>query len=72
MEFLLTLRRRGIADQAVLRAMDEVPRERFVEGDFTDIAYADQAQDLLKQKNHGKDNRRNLVGYRWRRIVYER
>jgi protein-L-isoaspartate(D-aspartate) O-methyltransferase len=43
MEFLLTLRRRGIGDQAVLRAMDEVPRERFVEGDFTDIAYADQA-----------------------------
>ena len=28
MEFLLTLRRRGIGDQAVLRAMDEVPRER--------------------------------------------
>ena len=43
MEFLLTLRRRGIGDQAVLRAMDEVPRERFVEGGFTDIAYADQA-----------------------------
>ncbi len=32
MEFMLTLRRRGIADQAVLRAMDEVPREHFVEG----------------------------------------
>ena len=31
MEFLLTLRRRGISDQAVLRAMDEVPREHFVE-----------------------------------------
>ena len=43
MEFLLTLRRRGIGDQAVLRAMDEVPRERFVEGGFTDIAYADRA-----------------------------
>jgi protein-L-isoaspartate(D-aspartate) O-methyltransferase len=43
MEFLLTLRRRGIGDQAVLRALDEVPRERFVEGDFTDIAYTDQA-----------------------------
>ena len=43
MEFLLTLRRRGIADQAVLRAMDEVPREQFVERDFTDTAYADQA-----------------------------
>jgi protein-L-isoaspartate(D-aspartate) O-methyltransferase len=43
MEFLLTLRRRGIADQAVLRAMDEVPRERFVEPTFADSAYADQA-----------------------------
>jgi len=26
MEFLLALRRRGIGDQAVLRAMDEIPR----------------------------------------------
>jgi protein-L-isoaspartate(D-aspartate) O-methyltransferase len=43
MEFLLTLRRRGIADQAVLRAMDEVPREYFVETGFVDSAYADQA-----------------------------
>ncbi|MFZ0069600.1 MAG: protein-L-isoaspartate(D-aspartate) O-methyltransferase [Pseudolabrys sp.] len=43
MEFLLTLRRRGIAEQAVLRAMDEVPRERFVEPTFADSAYADQA-----------------------------
>ncbi len=43
MEFLLTLRRRGIADQAVLRAMDEVPRGQFVEADFADSAYADQA-----------------------------
>ena len=43
MEFLLTLRRRGIADQAVLRVMDEVPRERFVEPTFADSAYADQA-----------------------------
>jgi len=43
MEFLLTLRRRGIMDQAVLRAMDEVPREHFVEGEFSDAAYADQA-----------------------------
>ena len=43
MEFLLTLRRRGIADQAVLRAMDQVPREHFVETSFADSAYADQA-----------------------------
>ena len=43
MEFLLTLRRRGIADQAVLRAMDDVPREYFVETAFASSAYADQA-----------------------------
>ena len=43
MEFLLTLRRRGIGDQAVLRAMDEVPRGQFVEPEFVDRAYADQA-----------------------------
>ena len=43
MEFLLTLRRRGISDQAVLRAMDEVPREHFVLPEFADTAYADQA-----------------------------
>ncbi len=43
MEFMLTLRRRGISDQAVLRAMDEVPREHFVEARFADAAYADQA-----------------------------
>jgi protein-L-isoaspartate(D-aspartate) O-methyltransferase len=43
MQFLLTLRRRGIADGGVLRAMDEVPREHFVEREFGDVAYADQA-----------------------------
>src|SRR5258708_9797004 len=43
MQFLLGLRRRGIADPAVLRAMDEVPREHFVESSFVDTAYADQA-----------------------------
>ena len=43
MQFLLGLRRRGIGDAAVLRAMDEVPREHFVEGPFVDAAYADQA-----------------------------
>ena len=43
MEFLLTLRRRGISDQAVLRAMDEVPRGHFVPPDFAGRAYADQA-----------------------------
>jgi len=43
MEFLLTLRRRGISDQAVLRAMDEVPRGQFVEPEYADRAYADHA-----------------------------
>src|SRR5262245_57607296 len=43
MQFLLGLRRRGISDPAVLRAMDEVPREHFVESSFVDNAYADQA-----------------------------
>jgi protein-L-isoaspartate(D-aspartate) O-methyltransferase len=43
MEFLLGLRRHGIMDAAVLRAMDEVPREHFVTSSYTDIAYADQA-----------------------------
>lgn len=43
MQFLLTLRRRGIGDAAVLRAMDEVPREYFVEGASLDTAYADRA-----------------------------
>jgi protein-L-isoaspartate(D-aspartate) O-methyltransferase len=43
MEFLLHLRRHGIGDAAVLRAMDEVPREHFVTPEFIDAAYADQA-----------------------------
>ena len=43
MEFQLTLRRRGISDQSVLRAMDEVPREHFVGTELADRAYADQA-----------------------------
>lgn len=43
MEFLLNLRRRGIGDQAVLRALGEVPREQFVEDEFSGNAYADHA-----------------------------
>jgi protein-L-isoaspartate(D-aspartate) O-methyltransferase len=43
MQFLLALRKRGISDAAVLRAMDEVPREHFVESSFVADAYADQA-----------------------------
>lgn len=43
MEFQLALRRRGISDQAVLRAMEDVPRENFVAPGFLGSAYADQA-----------------------------
>lgn len=43
MEFMLTLRRRGISDRAVLRAMDEVPREHFVAPDCLEVAYGDHA-----------------------------
>src|SRR5215475_5774076 len=43
MQFLLALRKRGIGDANVLRAMDEVPREHFVDKPFVGSAYADQA-----------------------------
>jgi protein-L-isoaspartate(D-aspartate) O-methyltransferase len=43
MEFLLKLRNRGIMNAAVLRAMDEVPRDHFVERADADSAYADCA-----------------------------
>ena len=43
MEFMLTLRQRGISNQAVLRAMDEVPREHFVPPDHLETAYGDHA-----------------------------
>jgi protein-L-isoaspartate(D-aspartate) O-methyltransferase len=43
MEFLLQLRKRGIQDTRVLRALETVPRERFVEAGQQDLAFADQA-----------------------------
>jgi protein-L-isoaspartate(D-aspartate) O-methyltransferase len=43
MMFQLTLRRRGISDQAVLRAMEEIPREAFVETADRADAYRDSA-----------------------------
>jgi protein-L-isoaspartate(D-aspartate) O-methyltransferase len=43
MMFQLNLRRRGISDQAVLRAMEEIPREVFVEPDDRADAYRDSA-----------------------------
>lgn len=41
--FQLTLRRRGISDQAVLRTMEEVPRDLFVEETDRSDAYRDSA-----------------------------
>jgi protein-L-isoaspartate(D-aspartate) O-methyltransferase len=43
MMFQLNLRRRGISDQAVLRAMEEIPREIFVEAEDRADAYRDSA-----------------------------
>jgi protein-L-isoaspartate(D-aspartate) O-methyltransferase len=43
MMFQLNLRRRGISDQAVLRAMDQVDREAFVEPRDRDNAFRDTA-----------------------------
>ena len=43
MMFQLNLRRRGISDQAVLRAMEEIPRELFVETADRADAYRDSA-----------------------------
>jgi protein-L-isoaspartate(D-aspartate) O-methyltransferase len=43
MEFLLSLRRRGVRDLKVLRALEQVPREIFVETAQAELAYADQA-----------------------------
>jgi protein-L-isoaspartate(D-aspartate) O-methyltransferase len=47
MQFLLDLRRHGIMDPAVLRAMEEVPREHFVMPDNVPSAYADHALPIL-------------------------
>ena len=43
MMFQLSLRRRGISDQAVLRTMEEIPREAFVEEADREDAYRDSA-----------------------------
>jgi protein-L-isoaspartate(D-aspartate) O-methyltransferase len=43
MMFQLNLRRRGISDQAVLRTMEEIPREMFVEAADRADAYRDSA-----------------------------
>jgi protein-L-isoaspartate(D-aspartate) O-methyltransferase len=43
MMFQLNLRRRGISEQAVLRAMEDIPREMFVEPADRESAYRDSA-----------------------------
>ncbi|WP_428030350.1 protein-L-isoaspartate(D-aspartate) O-methyltransferase [Ancylobacter sp.] len=42
-ELLLALRKRGLRDRQVMRAMEQVPRERFVEPAFRPIAWQDLA-----------------------------
>ncbi len=43
MKFVLDLRRRGIMDAVVLRALEEVPRDRFVMPAHVQAAYQDRA-----------------------------
>ena len=42
------LRRRGITDPGVLRAMGEVPREQFLPPEHADVAYEDRAVPLAR------------------------
>src|SRR4051794_37943039 len=46
MEFLLSLKKRGISNADVLRAMDTVPREQFVLSEYAETAYADSAMPI--------------------------
>ncbi|HRW17040.1 protein-L-isoaspartate(D-aspartate) O-methyltransferase [Amaricoccus sp.] len=41
MQFVFTLRSRGVTNAEVLKAMEATPRERFLEGIFQDRAYED-------------------------------
>jgi len=68
MEFQLALRRRGISDQAVLRAMDEVPREHFVTAELLDSAYADQALPIACGQTISQPY---VVGYMTERLEVE-
>jgi protein-L-isoaspartate(D-aspartate) O-methyltransferase len=43
LKFILDLRRHGIMDAAVLRAMEEVPRDKFVNQAHRHLAYQDRA-----------------------------
>jgi len=47
MKFVLDLRRRGIMDASVLRAMEEVPRDKFVMPGQAGWAYSDRAMPIL-------------------------
>lgn len=42
-QLIMALRNQGVRDMRVLEAIEEIPREMFVEQSFTDQAYADQA-----------------------------
>jgi protein-L-isoaspartate(D-aspartate) O-methyltransferase len=46
MKFLLDMRQRGIMDAAVLRAMEEVPRDKFVMAAHARSAYSDLAMPI--------------------------
>jgi protein-L-isoaspartate(D-aspartate) O-methyltransferase len=65
MGFLLMLRRRGIADAALLRAMDEVPREHFIDDELGEAAYADQALPIACGQTISKPS---LVAYMTERL----
>ena len=41
MQFILGLRSKGVTDPRVLKAMESIPREAFLEGTFQPRAYAD-------------------------------
>lgn len=41
MQFMLTLRNKGVTEKPVLEAMEKVPRHRFVQGHFKPRAYED-------------------------------
>jgi protein-L-isoaspartate(D-aspartate) O-methyltransferase len=62
MQFLLALRKRGIGDANVLRAMDEVPREHFVDKPFVGSAYADQALPIACAHRLRPDHQPALCG----------
>ncbi len=47
MQFVLDLRRRGIMNPAVLRAMEEFPREDFVMPAHAKSAYSDRAMPIM-------------------------